>query len=42
MTVFDLIEDTSGQGFGLGLWDHEGLRYDLANWSTQWKDETSN
>ena len=34
MTGFYLLGDTSGQGFGSVLWDHEGLRYDLANWST--------
>ena len=42
MTGFYLLEDSSGQGFGSILWDHEGLRYDPANWSTQWKNETSN
>ena len=26
----------------MDLWDHEGLRYDSANWSTQRKNETSN
>ena len=26
----------------MGLWYHEGLRYDSENWSTQWKNETSN
>ena len=42
MTDIYLLGDASGQGFGSGLWDHEGLRYDLENWSTQWKNETSN
>ena len=42
MTEFYLLGDASGQGFGFGLWDHEGLIYDSANWSTQWKNETSN
>ena len=41
MTAFYLIEDASGKGFGLGLWDHEGLRYYSANWSTQRKNGTS-
>ena len=41
MTAFYLLGDTSGKGFGLGLWDHEGLRYDSANCLTQWKNETS-
>ena len=41
MTAFDLLVDASGQGFGSGLWDHEGRRYDSANWSTQWENETS-
>ena len=40
--IFYLLGDASGQGFGSILWDHEGLRYDPANWSTQWKNETSN
>ena len=35
MTDFYLLGDASDQGFGLGLWDHEGLIYDLANWLTQ-------
>ena len=35
MTDFYLIGDESGQGFGSGLWYHEGLRYDLSNCSTQ-------
>ena len=35
MTAFYLLGYASGQGFGSGLWDHEGLRYDSANWSTQ-------
>ena len=42
MTELYLLGDASGQGFGFGLWDHEGLIYDSANWSTQWKNETSN
>ena len=42
MTVFYLLGDASGQGFGSGLWNYEGLRYDQANQSTQWKNETSN
>ena len=42
MTTFYLLGDSSGRGFGLGLWDHEGLRYDSVKWSTQWKNETSN
>ena len=36
-TAFYFLEGASGQGFGSGLWDHEGLRYDSANWSTQWE-----
>ena len=42
MTTFYLLGDASGQGFGLGLWDHEGLRYDSENWLAQWKNYTSN
>ena len=42
MTAFYLLGDASYQGFGLVLWDHEGLIYDLEKWSTQWKNETSN
>ena len=42
MTSFYILGDASGQGFGSGLWDHEGLRCDSANWLTQWKNETSN
>ena len=42
MTDFYLFGDASGQGFDSGLWDHERLRYDLENWSTQWKNEISN
>ena len=34
MTDFYLLGDASGQGFGSGLWDHEGLIYYLSNWST--------
>ena len=39
---FYLLGYASGQVFGLGLWDHEGMRYDLENWSTKWKNETYN
>ena len=42
MTAFYLLVDASGQGFGSGLWDHEGLIYDSDNWSTQWKKDTYN
>ena len=42
MTDFYLLGYASGQGFCSGLWDHEGLRYDSANWSTQRKNETYN
>ena len=42
INAFYLLGDASGQEFGLGLWDHEGLRYDSSNCSTQWKNETSN
>ena len=35
MNDFYLLVDAISQGFGLGLWDHEGLRYDSENWSTQ-------
>ena len=28
MTAFYLLGDAIGQGFGSGLWDHEGLVYD--------------
>ena len=42
MNAFYILWDTSGQGFGSGLWDHEGLIYDFANWSTKWKNDTSN
>ena len=42
MTAFYLIGYASGQGFGSGMWYHEGLRYDLSNRLTQWKNETSN
>ena len=42
MHTFYLIGDASGQGFSSVLWDHEGMRYDSANWSTKWKNETSN
>ena len=42
MTSFYLLVDASGQGFGSVMWDHEGLRYDLVYWSTQWENETSN
>ena len=31
MTAFYLLGYASGQGFGLGLWDHEGLIYDSEN-----------
>ena len=37
-----MLGDASGQGFGLGLWDHEGLRYDSGKWSTKWNNDTSN
>ena len=26
----------------MGLWDHEGLRYDSENWSSKWRNETPN
>ena len=39
---FYFIRYASGQGFGSGLWDHEGLIYDSDNWSTQWKKDTYN
>ena len=42
MTYFYILGDASGQGFGSGLWDHEGMIYDSANWWTQWKNEISN
>ena len=42
MTDFYLMGDSIGQWFGSGLWNHEGLRFDLVNFSTQWKNETSN
>ena len=42
MTAFYLLRDASGQGFGSDLWDHEGLRYDSENCSTQQKNETYN
>ena len=32
MTAFYFLGDASGQRFGSGLWDHEGLRYDSENW----------
>ena len=41
MAYFYLLGNASGQGCGSGLWDHEGLRYDLTNWSTQWENEAS-
>ena len=41
MNDFYIIGDASGQGFGSGLWDHEGLRYDSEKWSTQWENKTS-
>ena len=28
MTDFYILGDASGQGFGSGLWDQKGLRYD--------------
>ena len=42
MTAFYLIGYANGKGFNSGLWDHEGMRYDSENWSTQWKNNTSN
>ena len=42
MNDFYLLEDASGQGFGLCLWDHEGMIYNSENWLKQWKNETSN
>ena len=42
MTAFYLLWNASGQGFVSCLWGHEGLRCDSENWSTQWKNETSN
>ena len=35
MTDFYLLGDASGQGFGSGLWDYEGLRYESESGSTQ-------
>ena len=42
MTKFYLLGDARGQGFGLVLWGHGGLRYNSENWSNQCKNETSN
>ena len=42
ITDFYLLGDASDQGFGLDVWDHEGLIYDSENWSTQWENDTSN
>ena len=42
MTPFYLLGDVSGPGFGSGMWDHEGIRYDSEDWSTQWEILTSN
>ena len=42
MTEFYLLGYASYQGFGSVIWYHEGLIYELANWSTRWKNETSN
>ena len=42
MTAFYLLGDASGQGFGSGLWGHEGLRCDFTNWPTQWENKISN
>ena len=42
MTKFYFLGDASGQGFGMGVCDNKGLRYDSANWSTKWKTETCN
>ena len=33
MTAFYLLGDASGQGFGSGMWDHEGLRYKNMKWT---------
>ena len=33
ISAFYLLGDASG---------HEGMRFDSANWSTQWENETSN
>ena len=41
MTDFYLLVNGRSRGVGSGLWDHEGMRYDSENWSTQWKNETS-
>ena len=35
MTAFYLLGYASGQGFGLGLCNNEGLRYDSENWYTK-------
>ena len=32
MNAFYILGYASGQGFGSGLWDHEGLRYDSEKW----------
>ena len=42
MTDFYLLVDASVQGFGLGLWYHEGLRYESEKCSTQWKTRPTN
>ena len=42
MTALYLMGDASGQGFGSGLWDREGLWYKAANWADQHRNELSN
>jgi hypothetical protein len=37
-----LMGDASGDGFGSGVWDEDGVHNEAGNWKEQWRKESSN
>ena len=37
-----LMGDASGNGFGSGLWDENGLEYETGRWKGKWRNQSSN
>ena len=42
LSVFYLMGGAIGQGFGSGVWNRKGLRYNADNWADHHKGESSN